>query len=115
MRHDIVDHGIVDFMNVLGCCIEQTGGSDIIDLPWYTRGIVMDEALGLRLEDFGRSAGHGDAVIDILNGLLLGVWFEEKPEGNAIQEVGMGRSFENMAQIFLAAQEDFEGYFFADG
>ena len=52
LGHGIVDQGIVYFMDVLRGCGKQAGGGDVIDLPRDPRGIIMDEGLGLRFEDF---------------------------------------------------------------
>ena len=93
----MVDHGFVDFVNVLRGSGEQACRGDIIDLSRDACGIVMDKGLGLGLEYFVGSPGFCDPVIDILDGLLLVTRPDEESEGNAVKEIGMRRSLEDVS------------------
>ena len=52
LGHCVVDQDLGNFFEVLRCCVEQTGGGDIVDLSGDSRSVIMDEFFGLWFEDF---------------------------------------------------------------
>lgn len=95
--------------------MDQAGRGDIVDLAGDTASVVMNQVLGLSLEYFTGSIGQGHAAIDIGAGLFSGKRMQGKAQGNAVDQVGVRGTFEDIPEAFLAAQDDFERYLFIDG
>ena len=69
--------------------MDQAGRGDIVDLAGDAAGVVMNQVLGLGLEEFGVSTGQGHAVIDISAGLFLGERMQSNVHVYAMGQIGM--------------------------
>ena len=114
MGHDFVDQCLGDDFHPLCRGIEQTGGSDIVHLPGHPTGIVVDELLGRRFEDFFLTAGFFDTVIDIQRRFIPGHRVKGELQVDAMAQIGVRGAFEGLAQFFLTAKQDFQGDGFVD-
>ncbi len=113
--HGFVDQHIVDFFYVARGGMNQAGCGHIVDLPANASGVVMNQVLGLGLEGLAGSTGQGNAVVDISTGLFLGERMQGKPEAYSLNQIGVRGALEDLLQVLLPAQDDFQRYLLIDG
>ena len=95
--HCFVYQSFGNYFLFTGSGIDHTSGGDVVDLAWHATGIVMNDIFCLLLEDLGRTTGFGDATIDIW--WCLHSWHRShrQTQGDALNQIGLGRAFEGLA------------------
>ena len=87
----LLENGFTDAGDVLGGGCQETRRSQVVDLPRHAAGVVVNQALGRRIEELLRAAGLLQLEVDVGGGLLLGERSQVEAYGDAVEEIGVQR------------------------
>lgn len=97
-----------NFLRLSDGSVNQAGGGNGVDLPGDACGELMDQVFDVRVKDFIRGAGRFQMEVYVCSGLSFSKGMHVVMYRDALCEVGMDVSFEDIFEVFLPREDDFE-------
>lgn len=97
-----------DFLRFFDRGVNQAGGGNGVDLSWDTGRELVDQVFDIGIKDFFRCAGGFPVEVDVGRGLSFCEGVDVVMDGDTLSEVGMEVSFEDIFEVFLTGEDDFE-------
>lgn len=107
--HGVGHKGFVDKLEVSGRRIEEAGRGDIVDLPWDTACIVMDEGFGFHFKDLFIATRGFHPGVDVGGSLVFSEGEKVASDGYSVDKIGQGGTGKEPGEGLLTAEDDLYG------
>jgi hypothetical protein len=104
----LVNEVLINELEVPGSGVNEASGGDGVDESWDPARVVMDETLGVRVEEGGVAPDVLESEVDVEAGLIARERPEAAADGDAVQQIKMGGPFEVLGEEVLAGEEDLD-------
>ena len=106
LDHGLINEVLIDELEVPGGGVDEAGGGDGVDEPRDAARVVVDEGLGVGVEEGGVGADVLEPEVDVEASLLARERPEAASDTDAVKQIKMGGPLEVLGEEVLAREED---------